>query len=88
MPRHQIAHRSGRLDERVCAVDEGCDAPVLHQRGELEQAGASHLPDELLDIPPSKNQPRRMACDDRRDVLAAVQNDESAGRERTTQRAQ
>jgi len=61
MPRHQIAHRSGRLGERVCAVDEGCDAPVLHQRGELEQAGASHLPDELLDVPPPKNQPRRMA---------------------------
>ena len=88
MARHQIAHRSGRLGERVGAVDDRRDAPVLHQRSELEQAGASHLPDELLDVPPPKNQPRHIACDDQRDVLAAVENDHSPRRERTTQLAQ
>ena len=57
----------------------GVTLPSCTSVGELQQARASDLPDELLDVTAPKNQPRRMACDDKRDVLAAVRNDESPG---------
>jgi hypothetical protein len=51
-------------------------ARVLHERGKLEQVGASDLLDELLDVAPAENQPRREARADQREVLAAVVDDD------------
>jgi hypothetical protein len=50
---HQIAHRRGSLGERIGAVDDGRQAPVLHERCELDEVGAPDLPDELLDVAPA-----------------------------------